>query len=356
MLHQKRVQIKYYFLLILIFMSTMGFAQKNIWSASKANEWYQKQGWLVGADFLPSSAINQLEMWQAATFDAATIDKELAMASNIGMNVMRVYLHDLAWKADPRGFKSRMNRFLSIAQKNKIKIVFCILDDCWNPDPVIGIQPLPKQGVHNSGWVRSPSMIVHNDESQWGDIEAYVKDILTSFKDDSRILLWDLYNEPGNSGYGMSSLPLLKKMYEWGWSVRPSQPMSTGVWFEEHPLLNEYQIENSDVITFHNYSDTIQLKRALDSLVKKGRPVICTEYMARTNNSKFITHLPIFKRYHVAAINWGLVSGKSNTIYPWGSKEGTTEPAIWFHDIFRKDGTPFNKEEVTFIKNITSSK
>ena len=104
-----------------------------------------------------------------------------------------------------------------------------------------------------------------------------------------------------------------------------------------------------------NYGDTIELKKGLDTLLKFGRPIICTEYMARTNNSKFITHLPIFKRYHVAAINWGLVSGKSNTIFPWGSKPGTSEPTIWFHDVFRKDGTPFNKEEVTFIKNITSS-
>lgn len=337
-------------------LASNSFAQDKQWSSQKANEWYQKQGWLVGANFLPNTAINQLEMWQAASFDTVTINKELGMAASIGMNTMRVYLHDMAWKADAVGFKNRMNQFLAIAHKNKIKIIFCILDDCWNPDATLGKQPDPKPGVHNSGWVRSPTMNIHNDMSAWGDLEKYVKDVLTSFKNDNRILLWDLYNEPGNSGYGLSSLPLLKKMYEWAWAVRPAQPLSTGVWYNEQPSINAFQLKNSDVITFHNYNDTIELKKALDTLVKFGRPVICTEYMARTNNSKFITHLPIFKRYHVAAINWGLVSGRSNTIFPWGSKLDSPEPTTWFHDIFRKDGTPFNKEEVTFIKNITSSK
>jgi hypothetical protein len=340
---------------VFIFITSVGFGQKKIWTAQQANAWYQKQGWLVGADFLPSTAINQLEMWQAATFDTTTIKKELGWASKIGMNVMRVYLHDLAWQADAVGFKNRMNQFLSIANKNKIKIIFCILDDCWNPEANIGIQPEPKPGVHNSGWVRSPTLKVHNDMAAWGDIEMYVKDILTSFKNDNRILLWDLYNEPGNSGYGLTSLPLLKKMYEWAWAIRPAQPLSTGVWFTEQPLINQFQIENSDVITFHNYGDTIELKKGLDTLIKTGRPVICTEYMARTNNSRFITHLPIFKRYRVAAINWGLVSGKSNTIFPWGSKPGSPEPTTWFHDVFRKDGTPYSNEEVLFIKKITKS-
>ncbi|MGC4104158.1 glycoside hydrolase family 2 TIM barrel-domain containing protein [Ferruginibacter sp.] len=329
---------------------------QNIWPATKANAWYAQQPWLVGADFLPSTAINQLEMWQAETFDAPTIDKELGWAQGIGMNVMRVYLHDLAWKADTAGFKKRMDQFLGIAAKHKIKILFCILDDCWNPDAKIGKQPEPKPGVHNSGWVRSPSQAVHNDPTQWGYLEQYVKDILTTFKNDKRILMWDLYNEPDNSGYGLTSLPLLKKMYEWAWAVRPSQPLTSGVWTMDYPEVNKYQLEHADVITFHNYDDTSNMKQAIDSLKKIGRPLICTEYMARKNNSKFETHLPILKRYHVGAINWGLVSGKSNTIFPWGSKEGSPEPTPWFHDVFHKDGTPYDTKETDLIKKLTGRK
>lgn len=347
---------KYTLSFLLLVIITTAFAQQKIWTAAQANNWYKKQPWLVGADFLPSTAINQLELWQAQTFDASTIDKELGWAQQIGMNVMRVYLHDLAWKADATGFKKRMNIFLDIAAKHNIKILFCVFDDCWNPDAKIGKQPDPKPGVHNSGWVRSPTMVVHNDSTQWAYLEKYVKDILTTFKNDKRILMWDLYNEPANSGYGLSSLPLLKKVFQWAWAVRPAQPLTAGVWFMEFPEVNAYQLEHSDVITFHNYEDTVSMKKAIDSLQKRGRPVICTEYMARKNNSTFITHLPILKRYHVGAINWGLVSGKSNTIYPWGSKEGSPEPTPWFHDVFRKDGTPYDLKETTLIKQLTEKK
>lgn len=344
----KQTSLTFIFCLIILFC----FSQSKIWPKEKANDWYKKQGWLVGADFLPSTAINQLEMWQEETYDPSTIDKELGWAAAIGMNVMRVYLHDLAWKSDAAGFKKRMDDFLSVSAKHKIKILFCIFDDCWNPDAKPGKQPAPKTGVHNSGWVRSPDKITHDDLSKWKYLEAYVKDILATFKDDDRILMWDLYNEPANSGYGLSSMPLLKKVFEWAWAVRPSQPLTVGVWFMDYPEINQYQLENSDVTTFHNYSDTVSMKLAIDTLQKRGRPVICTEYMARTNNSKFETHLPLLKRFNVGAINWGLVSGKSNTIFPWGSKEGSTEPNPWFHDIFRKDGTPYNYKEVELIKKL----
>lgn len=330
-------------------------AQSKVWSVEAARQWFAKEPWRVGANFLPSTAINQLEMWQAETFDAATIDRELGWASRIGMNVMRVYLHDLAWKADAAGFKQRMNAFLGIADKHRIRILFTLLDDCWNPEAATGLQPAPKPGVHNSGWVRSPTKAVHDDPAQWGYLREYVLDVLRTFKDDPRIYLWDLYNEPANSGYGLSSLSLMQRVFEWAWEVRPSQPLSCGVWFDQLPAINEFQIRASDVITFHNYSDTVSLKKMMDTLLTYGRPLICTEYMARTNNSLFLTHLPILKRYGVPAINWGLVSGKSNTIFPWGSKEGSPEPAVWFHDVFRSDGTPYNASETKLIRELTSN-
>ncbi len=338
-----------------LMISIVSVAQSpKIWSKEKANEWYQKQKWLVGADFLPSTAINQLEMWQAETFDSATIDRELGWAHNIGMNVMRVYLHDLAWQEDQDGFKKRMKKYLAISSKNKIKTLFTIFDDCWNPDPAIGKQPDPKPGIHNSGWVRSPSKTVHDDATQWSYLEKYVKDILTTFKNDDRILMWDLYNEPGNSGYNETSMPLLKKVFEWAWAVRPSQPLTAATWYDNNDF-NSFQLANSDVITIHNYNDAENLEKELKEKKQLGRPVICSEYMARPRNSRFQTHLPIFKKYNVGAINWGLVSSKSNTIYQWDKPilDGS-EPELWFHNIFRKDGTPYDKKETDFIKAITA--
>ena len=341
-------------ILLLLITSIATIAQSKIWTKQQANDWYKKQGWLVGADFLPSTAINQLEMWQAETFDSATIDRELGWAHNIGMNVMRVYLHDLAWQEDPEGFKNRMNRYLAISTKNQIKTLFTIFDDCWNPDPVIGKQPDPKPGIHNSGWVRSPSKTVHDDATQWTYLEKYVKDVLTTFRNDDRVLMWDLYNEPGNSSYNETSMPLLKKVFEWAWTVRPSQPLTAATWYDNKDF-NTFQLANSDIITIHNYNDAENLEKELKEKAKLGRPIVCSEYMARPRNSRFQTHLPIFKKYNAGAINWGLVSGKSNTIYQWSKPiPDGSEPELWFHDIFRKDGTPYDKKETDFIKAITA--
>lgn len=325
---------------------------KKQWSAAKANKWYSKQPWLVGCNFIPSTAINQLEMWQADTFDPKTIDRELGWAEKIGFNTVRVFLHDLAWQADRKGFKQRMNKYLEIADKHGIRTMFVLFDDVWNRNPKIGKQPAPIPGVHNSGWMTSPGPKIVINPKEWPRLEKYVKDILTSFGKDRRVLIWDLYNEPGNNKLGAKSLPLVKAVFQWAWDVRPSQPVTIGIWFNNKKL-NQYQLQNSDVITFHNYRDAKNLRKEIARLKKRDRPIICTEYMARTRNSKFQTHLPIFKETNVGCYNWGLVSGKTQTIYPWGSPKGAPEPKVWFHDIFRADGTPFDPEEVKLIRKLT---
>jgi hypothetical protein len=353
-MNQKKMTKSTLSILLLVATLHTQAQQSRIWTKEQAKVWQEKQGFRVGANFLPSSAINQLEMWQKESWDPQTIDKELGWAEAIGMNVMRVYLHDIAWEVDPEGFLDRMDQFLGIADDHHIKILFTIFDDCWNPDAKAGLQPAPKPGIHNSGWVRSPNKILHDNASGYTKLERYVKAVLTRFKDDTRIYLWDLYNEPGNSGYGISSMTLLEQVFQWAWAVRPSQPLSVGVWFQQYPDLNKFQLRNSDVITFHNYDDTASLKKAIDSLKSFGRPMVCTEYMARTRGSRFETHLPIFKRYGVTAINWGLVAGKSNTIYQWDTPlPDGSEPKTWFHDVFRKNGTPYSTMEAEAIRRAT---
>jgi hypothetical protein len=329
-------------------------AARDIWTKEQANEWYKQWGWLRGSDFIPSTAINQLEMWQAETFDTATINRELGWAEDIGMNSMRVYLHHLAWEIDSAGFKNRVNEYLNIADKHGISTLFVLFDDCWNPTYQAGKQPDPKPGIHNSGWVRDPGDKLHEDSTLYTVLERYTKDILTHFGKDKRIVLWDLYNEPGNSGYGNKSMPLLKKVFQWGREVNPSQPLSVGVWNKDLVDLNHYQLDNSDVTTYHNYMEPEVHKQWIDSLRSTGRPLICTEYMARTRNSRFDNVMPMLKQENIGAYNWGLVAGKTNTIYAWDTPmPDGKEPKVWFHDIFRKDGTPYSKEEVALIKKLT---
>jgi hypothetical protein len=327
----------------------------KVWSIEKASNWYKQQKWITGADFLPSTAINQLEMWQAASFDPVTIDKELGWAENIGFNTMRVYLHSLAWKQDPTGFKQRVDRYLSIADKHGIKTIFVFFDDCWNKEGKPGIQPAPKPGIHNSGWIQDPGQPMSADSTIFPDLEKYVKDVMGSFAKDKRILLWDLYNEPGNSDKGNASLSLLKKVFSWAREVNPEQPISAGIWKWDLEELNAFQILNSDIITYHDYEEPQWHLRVIQMLKTHGRPLICTEYMARTRNSRFSNILPMLKKQNIGAINWGLVAGKSNTIYAWDTPVNDgSQPIEWFHDIFKPDGTPYRQDEVDLIKKLNA--
>ena len=327
---------------------------RDIWTKEQAIAWYQQQGWLRGSNFLPSTAINQLEMWQDETFDTATINRELGWASAIGLNAMRVYLHHVAWQVDSAGFKNRMDQYLNIADKNGIRTIFVFFDDCWNPTYAAGKQPEPKPGIHNSGWVRDPGDLLHQDSTLLVVLEQYTKDVLKRFASDKRIVLWDLYNEPGNSAYENKSMNLLQKVFTWAREVNPSQPLSSAVWNIKLADLNKFQLENSDVITYHNYSNQEHHRLTVDSLKLYGRPLICTEYMARKHDSRFGNIMPMLKAENIGAINWGLVSGKSNTIYAWDTPiPDGSEPELWFHDIFRKDGTPYKQEETDVIMELT---
>ncbi len=352
---------KIYPLTLLLFLSMICSAvaqQKGErWSIEKAEAWYKQHDWINGANFIPSNAINQLEMWQEETFSPELIDRELGYAESIGMNVMRVYLHSLAYKADPEGFKKRVDRYLDIADKHAIKTMFVIFDDVWDKTPKIGKQPEPKTGTHNSGWVQDPGDPASGEEKNFPELEKYVKDIINTFKDDKRILLWDLYNEPGNEGKGNESLPLLKNVFKWAREVNPSQPVSAGLWSWGLTDLGAFQALHSDIITYHNYGDPEDHRRVLELLKSHGRPMICTEYMARTRNSRFANIMPMLKEENIGAINWGLVNGKTNTIYAWNTPiESGEEPVEWFHDVFRKDGTPYRQDEADLIKKLNNKK
>ena len=232
--------------------------------------------------------------------------------------------------------------------------MFVFFDDCWNKVPKAGKQPEPKLGIHNSGWMQDPGQPVSNDASLFPELEKYVTDVMTRFAHDKRILLWDLYNEPGNSGKKDSTFPLLKKIFEWARAVNPDQPISAGLWAWDFEKLNAFQAANSDVITYHNYDEPAQHLRVIQLLKAFGRPLICTEYMARVRNSRFWNILPLLKKENVGAINWGFVSGKTNTIYAWDTplKDGS-QPVEWFHDIFTKDGMPYRQDEVDLIRKLT---
>src|SRR5580692_4013009 len=247
------------------------FAQISRWSGEKAKTWYDQQPWLVGSNYIPEDAINELEMWQAQSFDAAQIDKELAWAEGLGMNTMRVFLHNLLWQQDSAGFLKRMDQFLAVADKHHIRIAFVLLDSVWDPTPHLGKQREPRPHVHNSGWMQAPGAEILKDPSRWEkELKPYITGVIGRFRDDKRVLMWDLMNEPDNEAeqYKSTELPdkaarafsLLKEEWKWARAADPSQPLTSGVWHGDWSSdatligIERFQLENSDVITFHNYA------------------------------------------------------------------------------------------------------
>lgn len=344
------------------------------WTKAAATTWYDSQPWMVGANYNPASAINQFEMWQADTFNPAEIDKELGWAQSTGMNVMRVYLHNMLWENDAEGLKRRMDQFLAIAQRHNIRIMFVLFDSCWDPNPVAGPQRPPIPGVHNSGWMQAPGEARLKDKSQYGKLEAYVKDVVARFADDDRVVAWDVWNEPNNDGGGnYKKTPnktqlvagLLGQVFDWARSANPKQPLTSGLWIGETwdktaslDAVEKIQVTQSDVNSFHDYNWPEQWERRARQMLSYGRPVLCTEYMARGNGSTFDGSLPIAKKMNIAMFNWGFVDGKSQTRMPWDSwKKPYTleEPTVWFHDVFRADGTPYRKAETDLIRSLAGA-
>ncbi|HEV2275298.1 MAG TPA: 1,4-beta-xylanase [Acidobacteriaceae bacterium] len=340
------------------------------WTEQEAAAWYAKEPWLVGSNFIPSNAINQLEMWQAVTFDPKEIDRELGWAEQIGMNTMRVFLQDQLWAQDPAGFTRRIDAFLAIAARHHIRPLFVLFDSCWDPNPVLGPQHPPIPGVHNSGWVQSPGAKSLTDPSTYPRLKQYVEGVVGAFARDERILGWDIWNEPDNGDREKGDpanktalvAALLPQAFAWARAAHPVQPLTSGLWMgdwvhpEKETAITKIQLAESDVISFHNYGWPEEFEARIKQLQAYHRPILCTEYMARGAGSTFDTILPIGKKYSVGMINWGFVAGKTQTYLPWDSWERPyvlSQPAIWFHDIFHPDGEPYRQQEVYLIHQLT---
>lgn len=364
-------------LLCAVSLTSAAASRTTRWTEQKANEWYAKQPWLIGSNYVPRSAINQLEMWQEATFNPEQIDQEFGWAESLGMNTMRVFLHDLTWQQDADGFKKRIDQFLTIAAKHHIRPIFVLFDSCWDPLPHLGPQHPPIPGVHNSGWVQSPGAVALGDAKQYPRLKAYVQGVVGAFAKDDRILAWDIWNEPGSGNMGSYAkqelkdktarvLALLPQAFEWAREGSPAQPLTSGVCcLDQAPdgahlgKIEQIQLRESDIVTFHNYSWPEYFKREVGWLKKYNRPVICTEFMARSVGSTFDTILPIAKEEKVGAINWGFVVGKTQTNFPWESWQHPyilEPPPVWFHEVLHPDGKPYREAEADLIRELTGRK
>jgi hypothetical protein len=310
-------------------------------------------------------------MFQADTYDARRIDGELSLAQQLGFNTMRVFLHDQLWAADAAGFSRRLSQFVSIAASHRIKPLFVLFDSCWDPLPRIGRQRPPIKGVHNSGWVQSPGAHRLQDPAYTRVLQNYVTGVVGMFRNDPRVLGWDVWNEPDNPAKDYRKVEnadkqelvaaFLPHVFQWVRAVNPVQPLTSGVW-QGHwrdpgsrSAIAGLQLELSDVISFHSYGDPDEFESRIDELAPQGRPILCTEYLARSLGSTVEGILPVAKRRHVGAYNWGFIAGRTQTYYPWDSwqRPYTELPKTWFSDLVHPDGRPHDEAEIHLIRQLT---
>ena len=330
------------------------------WTAAQAWAWYRQQPWIVGFNYVPSTAANTTEFWSAATFDAKTMDRELGWGAGLGFNSCRVFVQYLVWKNDPAGLKQRLDQFLSLADRHGLTTTLVLFDDCAFGDPPQTEPYLGKQrdlipGMILPSWTPSPGLKAVTDKTVWPDLERYIKDLVSTFGRDKRVLLWDLYNEPGNSGMGNKSLPLVEATFAWARAAKPSQPLTMSSWGGPAEI-SQRQLELSDVTSFHFYGNYEGLRNQIEHYKKSLRPVINTEWMARLQGSRWDTDLPLFKQEAVGCYSWGLVNGRTQCQFAWHHKRGTPQPNVWFHDLFHGDGRPYDPAEHDLIRRITASK
>lgn len=347
-------------------------AEATRWSPDRADRWYQAQGWLVGANFIPSNAVNQLEMFQPGSYDPRRIDTELGWARSAGFNTVRVFLHDQLWAQDAPGFQGRLAQFVAIAARHNMKPLFVLFDSCWDPHPSLGRQRPPRPGIHNSGWVQSPGAERLDDRRYRRVLYDYVTGVVSQFRNDDRVLGWDVWNEPDNPARVYRSVEradkvervadLLPQVFGWARAVDPRQPLTSGVWQGQwsdpgrRSTIAGIQLDNSDVITFHSYAEPATFESRIAELAPQRRPILCTEYMARPQGSTIQGILPVAKRHNVGAYNWGLVAGKTQTYFPWDSWDHpyAAVPKVWFHDLLGPDGRPFQDAEIQTIKDLAA--
>lgn len=352
------------------------------WSKADANGWWSSRDWVCGFNFLPSSAVNFLEMWHPQTFDRPTIERELGWAAEIGFNALRVNLHMLVWQHDRDGLLDRLEWLVGLAARLKIQTVPCLFDDCGfgGGEPEYGPQPDPVPGVHNSRAVASPGGHRLRDRRSWPDLELYVRDIVRSFRDDPRILFWDLYNEPGNrmlfteTGVELDdrvpvedSLALMEACFGWARAERPEQPLTVAAWTTPLPraAMLPYQTEAdqralamSDILSFHAYWSRPQVQRFVEYLISFNRPLVCTEWMARTVHSRIDDQLRLFHDHRIGCFQWGFVTGRTQTHLPWPddlirAHGSEVDRDLWFHDVLHADGSAYDPNEIATIKTLT---
>lgn len=325
------------------------------WPVAKAEEYMKPYGAIKGVNYVPSYCASYIEMWHH--FNEQVILKELRWAKKAGLNSLRIFVAACQWESRREIVKARLDQFLDYAKELGFSVMLTLQPNTYMlPGNDLGPEEDPfilkfRPGVHDGGWIYKGAKIF-DCNGQWVEdkegIGAFVTDIVSCYKDDPRVAFWDLYNEchEGN-------VALMEYCFAKAREVNPMQPL-TACW---------RAFEISDVTTFHCYVRPHQeidkewpgihefnFEQESERALNTGRPVLCTECLARTFGNDLDVILPHYSRDHIGFYIWGLVAGTAQYHFPWGWPEGSPEPRRWFHCIYYPDGTAFDDKEIELLR------
>ncbi|MBR1588544.1 MAG: cellulase family glycosylhydrolase [Kiritimatiellae bacterium] len=359
------------------------------WTKEKAWTWHCAQPWMRGCNYMPASAAGFDDMWQEHGSEARfkAMDRELALAEKTGFNVMRFLVSPGAWMAEHDGFMARFERSLALLGKHKMRAIVVLGNDCsvpkerWKPfksgpqDVDWGCHGGKKAPEHGS-MPDAVGYTILDDPELNPKFYAMCEELVAKYRSDPRIAFWNLWNEPGNNNRGRLTLPHLRKLFELCWRIDPIQPLAADVWCDRYGMgfpsgenvqparadreaAQQLAGELSDIVSYHCYEPYDRQVTLIRDLRRfYGRPLVNTEWLARTSGCNVADCYPLFYVARVGAVNWGLVAGRFQAYEPregmWkeierggGKRYDMTK---WFHDLYRPSHRPYDPREIDLIK------
>lgn len=351
------------------------------WSKERIWDWYDKELWLRGCNFMGSDCANRIDQWQELGFEERlkTADRELKLAAETGFNTVRLILEYIIWKEDHDAFMKRLDRYLNTAYKYGIRCMLVFGNDCMLPkdDPNshlhageqhfdIGYHGGRKRSQHSS-LNTEPGYSLLDEPDEVEHIYRWVEEIIDTYKNDPRVVVWDLYNEAGNTRRGELTKPHIKRFFEIARDVAPMQPLTSCVWRmngdpnQKLADVERFALEHSDIISYHNYGDYVTNVKIIANLKRLGRPILCTEWLGRVQHNTVQEIFPLFFVEKIGCYNWGFVAGKYQTYEPWeniweayySGRRIDYDFTKWFHDLYRFNLRPYDPGEIDLIKDLS---
>ena len=349
------------------------------WSKERAWEWYNNRPWIRGCNYMSASCANRVDQWQSLHFDKylKETEAELKLMRELGYNSVRLILEYVVWEKEHDVFLKNFERYISLCNSYGISCMIVLANDCMPPKtelwkmPSIGEQSYDigyhggrKHSQHGRHNAPAPHYYLDENDSREKYFEM-VREIVSLYKDDARILMWDLFNEPGNSNRRGITMPNLKRMLDEVRKINPSQPLTIGAWWcgDDRCFNNEidqFALESSDIITYHNYGKYEEHIQVIKYLKGLGRPIMNTEWLARCTGNTVFENFPLFYLENIGCYNWGFVAGKYQTYEPYeghwqwynDDKHADIDFTKWFHDLYRPSHRPYDPRETELISRL----